>query len=173
MDKDNVIFQDSDRNNVSGGKTKHRGIEFNTLVNLTDRLSLDLVASYARHTYESNIAPLGVTIVLDGKEMDTAPKLVGNFQVDWQLAERHGLNFELVHMGPYYTDESNEHRYEGHDIFNARYRYDPGNDWYFAARMENVFDTDYAERADYSGFGGDRYFVGEPRSVYVTLGRSF
>jgi iron complex outermembrane receptor protein len=173
MQKDNVIFQDSDRNNVSGGKTKHRGIEFNSLVSMTDRLSLNIVASFARHTYESNIAPLGVTVVLDGKDMDTAPRIVGNVQLNWRIKTASSLNFEWIHMGPYYTDESNLHRYEGHDLLNARYRYDAGNAWYFSARATNVLDVDYAERADYSGFSGDRYFVGEPRSVYLTVGRDF
>lgn len=169
--KDDVIFQDSDRNNVSGGETRHRGIELNSVISLTDRLSMNLTATYARHTYEANIAPRGVTVVLDGLDMDTAPELVGNVQLDWQIDMSHSLNFEWVHMDDYYTNESNLNSYEGHDLFNLRYRYDPGDDWYFAARVLNLFDTDYAERADWTGFSGDRYFVGEPASLYLTVGR--
>jgi len=173
MTKDNVIFQDSDRNNVSGGETKHRGIEFNSVVSLTEQLSLNLVASYARHTYEANVAPLGTTIVLDGKDMDTAPELVGNFQLDWRIDDANSLNVELVHMDEYFTDEQNLHSYEGHDIVNVRYRHDFMDSWYFSARILNLLDTDYAERADFSGFAGDRYFVGEPASVYFTVGSRF
>ena len=173
MDKDNVIFQDSSRNNVSGGKTRHKGIEANTIFKLTDSLSLNVVASYARHKYRSNIAPLGVSILLDGKDMDTAPKLTGNVQLNWQMNAQNRFNLEWVHMGSYYTDESNLHSYDGHDVLNLRYQYDSGNNWFFAARVTNLLDTDYAERADYSAFGGDRYFVGEPASVYFTLGSSF
>lgn len=173
MDKDNVIFQDSDRNNVSGGKTRHKGIELNTIVRMTDTLTLNVVGSYARHKYRSNIAPLGTTILLDGKDMDTAPKLTGNVQLNWQATPQSHVNLEWQHMGPYYTDEQNLHKYEGHDLLNLRYQYDSANNWYFAARVTNLLDTDYAERADYSGFGGDRYFVGEPASVYFTLGSKF
>jgi iron complex outermembrane receptor protein len=173
MKLEDVIFQDSSRNNVSGGETAHRGLEFNSLFALADNLSLNVVASYARHTYESNIAPLGVTVLLDGKDMDTAPKLVGNVQLNWQVNDRNSLNLEWVHMDNYYTDEQNLHSYEGHDVFNLRYRYDSGDDWYFAARVTNLFDSDYAERADYSGFGGDRYFVGEPAQVFFTVGGRF
>jgi hypothetical protein len=32
----------------------------------------------------------------------------------------------------------------------------------------NVANIDYAERADF-GFGNERFFVGEPRSLFVTL----
>jgi len=173
MKLEDVIFQDSSCNNVSGGETAHRGLEFNSLFALADNLSLNVVASYARHTYESNIAPLGVTVMLDGKDMDTAPKLVGNVQLNWQVNARNSLNLEWVHMDDYYTDEQNLHSYEGHDVFNLRYRYDSADDWYFAARVTNLFDTDYAERADYSGFGGDRYFVGEPAQVFFTVGGRF
>jgi hypothetical protein len=35
----------------------------------------------------------------------------------------------------------------------------------------NLTDTDYAERADF-GFGNERYFVGEPISLYVGIRHS-
>lgn len=173
MEKDDVIFQDSDRNNLSGGETRHLGLEFNALVALTDNISLNLVTSYARHTYENSIDLLGSTVDLAGNDMDTAPEMVGNIQLDWRLNEMSSLNFEWVHMGSYYTDESNLHSYPGHDVFNVRYRYDLENDWFVSARVQNLFDTKYAERADYTGFGGDRYFIGEPASLYFTVGSRF
>lgn len=173
MEKEDVIFQDSARNNISGGETSHRGIELDSLFSLTDDLSLKVVASYARHKYEANIAPLGVRVSIDGNDMDTAPRLVGNVQLNWNINSQSSLNIEWVHMDDYYTDEANLHRYEGHDLVNLRYRYDFADNWYFAARVTNLFDEDYAERADFSSFGGDRYFVGEPASLYVTVGSRF
>jgi len=173
MEKEDVIFQDSARNNISGGETSHRGIELDSLFSLTDDLSLKVVASYARHKYEANIAPLGVRVSIDGNDMDTAPRLVGNVQLNWNINSQNSLNIEWVHMDDYYTDEANLHRYEGHDLVNLRYRYDSADNWYFAARVTNLFDEDYAERADFSSFGGDRYFVGEPASLYVTVGSRF
>ena len=112
-------------------------------------------------------------MLLDGNDMDTAPKLTGNIQLNWQIDTSSGLNIEWMHMDPYYTDESNLHRYAGHDIVNVRYQHEFSNNWYFAARVLNLFDVDYAERADFSGFAGDRYFVGEPVSLYVTVGSRF
>ena len=73
----------------------------------------------------------------------------------------------------YYTNETNTNSYEGHDIMNLRYQYQSNDAWYFAARVTNLFDTTYAERADWTSFGGDRYFVGEPASLYVTIGTTF
>ncbi|MFT7110264.1 MAG: iron complex outermembrane receptor protein, partial [Psychrobacter glaciei] len=44
--------------------------------------------------------------------------------------------------------------------------------WHASARVTNLLDVDYAERADF-GFGNERYFVGEPVSLYVSLGARF
>ena len=176
MQKDNVIFQDSGRNNVSGGATKHRGLELNTQYNINDAWSFTLTASYARHTYDSNVAPRGVSVLLDGKDIDTAPKLTGNAKLNWQMNSNSNMNLEWVHMGPYYSDESNLFKYEGHDLLNLRYQYDSGNNWYMSARVTNLLDTKYAERADvnaFSAFSGDRYFVGQDRSLYFTVGSRF
>ncbi len=173
MQKDNVIFQDSSRSNVSGGETDHLGLEFNSLFNLTDALQLNIVASYADHTYGANIAPRGVTVSIDGNDIDTAPKLTGNVQLRWAINENNSAQLEWVHMDDYYTNETNTNRYEGHDLANLRYQYQSNNAWYFAARVTNLFDTDYAERADWTSFVGDRYFVGEPASLYVTIGTAF
>ena len=172
VNKENVIFQDSGRNNISGQESKHRGLELDAIAELTENLSLTVVATYARHTYESNPS-IPSTLALDGNDMDTAPKLIGNVQLDWELNESNSLNFEWVHMGSYYTDETNLHKYAGHDLMNLRYRYDSPNSWYFAARVLNLFDEDYAERADWTSFQQDRYFVGEPASVYFTVGSRF
>ena len=173
MQKDNVIFQDSARNNVSGGETEHKGIELNSLFTLTDSLELSVVASYARHTYEANIAPLGGTVAIDGNDIDTAPKLTGNVQLSWQINPSNRASLEWVYMDKYYTEETNTRQYEGHDLTNLRYQYESGDNWYFAARITNLFDTDYAERADFNPFGGDRYFIGEPASLYLTVGMDF
>jgi hypothetical protein len=35
--------------------------------------------------------------------------------------------------------------------------------------LTNLLDEDYAERADYA-FGDYRYFVGEPRGLYLQIG---
>ena len=148
-------------------------MEFNSLINLTDALQLNIVASYADHTYGANIAPRGVTVSIDGNDIDTAPKLTGNVQLRWAINENNSAQLEWVHMDDYYTNETNTNSYEGHDLANLRYQYQSNNAWYFAARVTNLFDTDYAERADWTSFVGDRYFVGEPASLYVTIGTAF
>jgi iron complex outermembrane receptor protein len=168
MNKDNVIFQDSNRNNISGAETRHRGIELNTVLALTDNLNLAAAFSYARHTYEGNINPGAAN--LKGLEIDTAPRLTGSTQLTWNISAGRSLELEWVHMDSYYTDEENTAEYDGHELVNLRYQASFNEAWYYGARITNLFNTDYAERADYA-FGNDRYFVGEPISLYLTIGR--
>jgi iron complex outermembrane receptor protein len=170
MEKENVIIQDSNRINISGAKTKHRGIELNGAYPLTDALSLTVAATYARHTYEGNVNPAAVELA--GLDIDTAPRVSGSAQLRWIISERRNLELEWVHVGSYFTDEANTNKYPGHDLVNLRYQADFGDNWYYGARVTNLLDTDYAERADL-GFGNERYFVGEPISAYITIGQRF
>lgn len=170
MDKENVIFQDSNRITINGAQTRHRGLEFNTALTLTETLSLTFAGSYARHTYEGNVNP-GV-VQLAGLDIDTAPRFSGSTQLQWQLGEERSMELEWVHVGSYFMDEDNTTKYPGHDLLNLRYQASWGERWYYAARITNLLDTDYAERADF-GFGSERYFVGEPISLYLTLGQRF
>lgn len=165
MEKDNVIYQDSNRNNISGAATRHRGVELNAAVNLRDNLTLTVASSYALHTYDDDSQ--GVK----GNEIDTAPRLTGSAQLRWQIAAERSVELEWVHMDDYYTNETNTASYDGHDLVNLRYQAVAGK-WYYGARITNLFDTDYAERADYA-FGNERYFVGEPIGVYVNIGTRF
>ena len=166
MDKDNVIFQDSNRTNISGASTRHRGVELNASFSLRNDLLLSIATAYARHTYEDDLQGL------QGNEMDTAPRLNGSAQLRWQISAARSIELEWVHVDSYYTDEANTAEYDGHDLVNLRYQSDLGDKWYYAARITNLFDTDYAERADFA-FGNDRYWVGEPRSVYFSVGTRF
>ncbi len=170
MEKENVIFQDSNRINISGARTKHRGLEFNTAVDLGAAWTLSFAGSYAVHTYEGNVNPGAVQLA--GLDIDTSPRLTGSTQLDWQISDERSLELEWVHMDSYFTDEANTNEYEGHDLVNLRYQAEFGENAYYAARVTNLFDTDYAERADL-GFGQERYFIGEPISLYVSVGQRF
>jgi outer membrane receptor protein involved in Fe transport len=170
MEKQNVIFQDSNRINISGAETRHRGIEANTAMALGDALTLSFAATWAKHTYEGNLNPGAVQLA--GLDIDTAPRWMGSSQLQWQIDAARSLELEWVHMGSYFMDEVNVFKYPGHDLVNLRYQAEWRDNWYYSARITNLFDTEYADRADV-GFGQERYFVGEPISLYLTVGQRF
>ena len=170
MNKENVIIQDTNRINISGAETRHRGLEVNGAYAFNDSWTLTLAATYARHTYEGTVNP--GTAKLAGLDIDTAPRVMGSAQLRWRIADSRNLELEWVHMGAYFADETNLFEYPGHELVNLRYNADFNENWYYGANITNLLDTDYAERADV-GFGVERYFVGEPRSLYFTVGYRF
>ena len=166
MNKENFIFRDTRRQNVDNGETSHLGIELDLTLSLTNSLSAHAAFTYARHRYENDPA-LSAT-PLSGNTVDTAPETLGSASLTWQPTTRHRLELEWVHIGDYYEDPRNLHRYEGHDLLHLRGRWQLSETTRLFYRIMNLTDKAYAERADYA-FGNDRYFVGTPRSVYAGI----
>ncbi|MCK9469064.1 MAG: TonB-dependent receptor [Porticoccaceae bacterium] len=167
MEKDNVIFRDTDFFNVSDGKTDHLGVEFSLNYRFSEAFDLNVAGTYARHRYDYSEILSGVDI--RGNDVDTAPRYFVTSQLGWNPLEGTRLMLEWLRMGSYYTDPENHNRYAGHDLFHLRGRWEVSPQLTLSARVFNLFDTRYAERADYTSFGGDRYFPGEPRHLVVGL----
>ena len=90
----------------------------------------------------------------------------------WQGAQESKIELEWAHLGNYYLNPENTAQYKGHNLLNLRASTKINNRLTISARVLNIANEDYAERADF-GFGSYRYFVGEPRSVFVSLTYEF
>ena len=176
MDKDEVIFQDANRQNVSGARTRHYGLEVSLDYLFAEDWNLGLDATAARHTYDSPIQLLGSSGDIEGNDIDTAPRLFGSARLGWDFSRLAGresrAEIEWVYMDSYYLEPDNLHEYEGHSLLNLRVTRQFSPHWRGAVRLTNLLDEDYAERADF-GFGEYRYFVGEPRGIYVEMAYRF
>ena len=160
MDKENEIFTNSARENLNDSHTSHRGIELAMGLDITDTLSVQGVFNLAKHTYENSQVSGGVDI--NGNDVDAAPNTFGNLRLQWRPISSVTTELELVNMGDYYTNPENTASYEGHDILNWRTQYAFNEDLTFHLNVLNATDEEYAERADWTTFNGDRYFPGEP-----------
>ena len=171
MKKDNVIFRDSQaRTNLGDGQTKHIGLELNTTYQISETWDINAVFNLANHRYDNNQSLS--TVNIDGNQEDTAPKQFGSLHIGWAFVPGARAEIELVHMGEYYTDPENTNQYEGHDVFNLRVRWSMNNQWNFSARVLNLTDTKYADRADVA-FGNERFFPGLPRSFFAGVSYGF
>jgi outer membrane receptor protein involved in Fe transport len=170
MNKDNFIFRDSNRNTVDNGKTSHRGLELQLGYRWSERWRADLVANYARHQYENN--PDLSASPISGNDIDTAPRTSGSARLNWQPNSQFKAELEWVYLGSYYTDPLNTAKYPGHRLLNLRIDYSISDGVSLHARLMNLADEKYAERADFA-FGSDRYFVGEPASIYLGVTSQF
>ena len=172
MSKDNVIFRDTNYNNVSDGKTEHRGLELDMSYELSDNINIAFSGTHVRHKYDNNPAMVrgsnGQNVLIQGNDVDTAPRNFGSARVSWKSGVLNTLwELEWVKMGGYYLEPQNVHRYEGHNLLNLRTSWKVTPDVTVYARVNNIADKSYAKRADYTGFTGHRYFPGAPRSVNV------
>jgi iron complex outermembrane recepter protein len=169
MRKDDVIFQDANRYNVSGAKTRHEGIEASVDWLFAENWYLGAVASYARHRYDSRIKLLGSSGDIKGNDIDTAPRHLGSARLGWEFSSSGVAELEWIYLGSHYLEPDNQHKYDGHQLLNLRLASEFGQRWRATLRLTNLLDEDYAERADF-GFGSYRYFVGQPLGAYLEIG---
>lgn len=176
MHKDDVIFQDADRQNVSGAQTRHYGVELALDYQISENWSAGMDANYANHTYDNHVELLGSTGDIKGNDVDTSPKTFGSARVGWDFSQLAGRNsraeLEWVYTDSYYLEPENLHEYNGHSLLNLRITSDITPRWSAGLRLTNLLDEEYAERADY-GFGEYRYFVGQPRGAYLQISYQF
>lgn len=171
MKKDNFIFRDSAVFNVDGGKSDHRGVDVMVKLDLSKKVSIRGNLSLARHRYAFDYISRGVN--LNGKDIDTAPRHFGSMQLLWKPSDNISAELEWIHMGAYYLDPENLHKYQGHDYLNLRAEVQVTDRYGFFLRLTNLTNSRYAERADWTIFTDERYFPGKPRALYMGVDIGF
>ena len=163
----NVIIRDSDFFSVDGQRIDSKGLELALRHKLNDKVSIRTAASYAEHKYDSD--QLIGDVNIRGNLVDTAPKFIANASLNWLINARLSTQVEVQHTSKYFLDPENQHQYPGHTLLNLRAQYQINDHWTTALRLLNAGNRVYAERADFTSFTDERYFPGEPRSVFAEL----
>ena len=171
--KKNSIFRDAENFIVDNGKTDHEGIELSLdwLISSDNTISTNI--TYGDHKYDFETDTSMREKIRAGNTIDTSPKLMANLIWDLNLRGDTSLSFEIEYMSSYYTDAANLHEYEGHTLYHTRFNRDLTPSLKGFIRIDNILDKAYAERADFNAFGGDRYFPGLPRELYLGLEYTF
>ncbi len=170
----NFIFRDSAGFNVSDGRTKAWGIEAEAF-RTWGAHTLAVSASYAEHTYDFDSAIAGGEPIEKGNQVDTAPRWLANGRWIWAPTSAIDTELELVYVGKHYINASNTAEYEGHLVANLRGRFALNDSLSLHARIVNLTDRQYADRADFTQFNplGYRYFPAMPRQFYLGATVSF
>ena len=161
----NYLFRDSEAFNVSDGRTRSMGAEL-SLQQQVDRHRFQLAATYARHEYDFDRRADGREVIMDGNDLDSAPRWIAN--AAWEMAITDSLKHELElnRVGSYFLNAANTAKYEGHYAVNWRLQWQANVDTQVSLRIINLLDEEYADRADYA-FGNHRYFPAMPRQLYL------
>jgi iron complex outermembrane receptor protein len=166
MRKRDSVFRDAQGFNVSGARTHHDGIEAAVDWPFAPAWALSVNATYARHRYDfDTVAARGESFV-SGRDVDTAPRWMGSAEIGYDGGGRLRAALQWVSMGRYFVDAENRFDYPGHDLLNLRASFDAARRLTITARLNNLADTDVADRADYA-FGDFRYFPGRGRELFV------
>lgn len=174
QETDNIIFRDAAGLNVSDGKTRSKGVEF-AAQQSWDKHTFSLSGTYAVHKYDFNRNVSGGEIIKKGNDVDTAPRWLGNALWHYQVTPTLSTELELVYQDDYFVNAENTAKYEGHTVFNLRGHYQITNSVKLYGRFINLFDKEYADRADWTLFNDERYryFPAMPRQLYLGFTADF
>ncbi|MGB9428954.1 MAG: TonB-dependent receptor [Gammaproteobacteria bacterium] len=172
MLKNHFIFRDSNGYNISSGRIRSQGLEFSLGYRLNAQWGLLADGTYTIHRYAFS-ADLGPGDYLAyGNDVKYAPRSLGGLRLRWTPADGTLAELQWTHVGGYWLDESNQHRYGGQDLLNLRVQQQLARGWSLALRVTNLSNKAYAERADYS-FGNYRYFPGDGRETFIQVQKAF
>ena len=157
----------------NAGTTTHRGVEASLGFPLAKPVRLSLAWSHAKHLL-GTWRPNGTTN-LSGKELASAPRDIGNATLLLTPGQWPEANAELqwTHIGSYWMDQANTHRYPGHDLLNLRANAPVGNHVIASVRCMNLTDERYAESAAYTASRGEEFAPGMPRTWYASMQYNF
>ncbi len=174
MRKEDVIFQDAERRNINGAETGHEGFEYSLRWSVVDGWLLSTDGTLARHRYRNSppLSGLAAGVDIDGNDMVAAPRDTASTRLQYQTDGGALWELEWVHLGSYYLEPTDTASYPGHDLLHLRWQQPLTERLSATVRLMNLTDRAYAERADYA-FGQYRYFIGEPRALYVELKAQF
>lgn len=167
MEKRNYILQDSNRFNVSDGRSRHAGVELDLRLQAGNGLYGAVAATWARQVYGFATRIPGGEVISDGNDIDTAPRTLGSARVGWN-GERWLAEAEWQHLGRYYLTAEEAADYPGHDLLNLRAVWRASDAWSATVRLNNALDELYADRADFA-FGDYRYFPGRDRELFFEV----
>ncbi len=166
--KERVILRDAQGFTFSDGRTRHRGVELALGWQPDSAWSLDLELAHADQRYRFDRAAAAGEQIRRGNRIDSAPRWLGGARIGWVASRRDELELEWRHQGGYELDAANTARYPGHDLLALRWQRTLAANWSLSARILNLTDRRYAERADLA-FGQFRYFPGAGRELFVAL----
>ena len=175
MQKENYHFRDAGDNYVANGETDHMGIELSVDWMLARDWSIASQLTYAQHEYafDNNVTGANsAETITDGNTVDGAPETLANTRLRFKYNERTHIALDWEHVGSYFMDASNSTEYDGHNIFALSAEYILSGQSRLSLRIDNLFDEEYAKRAD-KWFGNDRYFPGEGQRLMARLTHDF
>lgn len=166
--KRNLIIRDANGFNVTGGRTTHRGLEWEWRQQLGPSWLLTSSGTFVRHRYDFDAAIEGGETLVRGRDVDTAPRRLHTLMLRWTPTSDWDVALRSSDVGPYFADAANQYRYAGHRTAAFTIGWQATPQWRMTLDVDNMTDERYADRADFAQ-GSWRYFPGRDRSWFFGL----
>ena len=166
----NLIFRDANGMNVSDGATVSQGLEIELHWQINDKHEFSVASSISNHEYDFNRDLARGETILAGNRVDTAPRVLAHARWSVTFGSVGRSELEINRIGSHFLDAANTARYGGHNVVNFRTEIQLNPQWSVFGRILNVFDSYYADRADFA-FGSFRYFPADLRQLFVGVKR--
>jgi iron complex outermembrane recepter protein len=153
---------------IQGGEQQSQGFEVSLSAAVTDRLRVDASGAVQNSEFKTLIEAGGAN--RSGNRPPNVPEtlfdLSAYYSLPWAPVT---LGATVRYDGDFYTSNANTFRVKARTVIDAQasWRAPFGR---VTVRGRNLFDTLYA---DWSGYGATQVYLGAPRSVDLTLSRSF
>lgn len=154
---------------TNAGRTSHRGIESGLTIRPLAAWTVRGNLTYAVHRFETWQPSFDLDF--SGNWMDSAPRIMANVIAVYEPAGffLDHVSLEWTRLGSYWMDPANTVKYEGHHLINLRGHVDLPAGFSVSARLMNVANVRFADRATYNGFRGEELAPGLPRALYVGM----
>jgi iron complex outermembrane receptor protein len=153
---------------IQGGSQSSQGVEVSLSAAVTDQLRVDASAAVLDSRFDKLIEAGGVD--RSGNRPPNVPEQMFDLSAYYSLqALPLTVGATVRYDGDFYTSNANTYRVAARTVVDAQvsWRAPFGR---LTLRGRNLFDALYA---DWSGYGATQVYLGAPRSVDLTLTRSF
>lgn len=154
---------------VNAGETEHVGVEASGAIQIHRTIRLSSAWSHARHRYVDWVVDPAAGTDYSGKEMELAPRTIGNVMVAVTPWAWLSSSLEASRIGPYFMNADNTQRYDGHTLVHLRTRIRLRPAVALHVRVLNVANARYAESASYTVTRGREFAPGMPRTIFASL----
>ncbi len=104
----------------------------------------------------------------DGKWITSVPEYIWKIGLQYDTAFGTGGRIWHTDVGRWYTDATNEHRYDGYQTTDLSIYHTFAQKWTLSLDVKNLFDENYAEYVGYWS-GANQYMSSNPRAFYICL----
>lgn len=155
----------------NAGKTRHRGVEVGVKVALSRQWRFESAYSYVRNRYLQWVTSTGVDF--GGNEMEAGPRDIANTRLTYMPTAQSAISAEWAHVGWYFTDADNLHRYDGYNVLNLEATTPAVSGLSLVARVANVSNELYSVASSFNPFvptgQQERFTPGLLRTLYLGI----